>query len=142
MKKLYLVFLTLILSMMISGCMEKKVNPIILKSTDEKALYDLMEARCRALNAKDINLFRQIYIKDSPDLRWIKDAGISMWVMDDVTYHISSLKKIGIIGNDAAARFVVVGSDQYGSFLRKTVEVLYVKKGTQWKIESTGERLR
>lgn len=142
MKKLYLVFLTLILSMMISGCLEQKVNPFIPKSTDEKALYDLMEARCRALNEKDINMFKQIYIEDSPELRWIEDDGIPMWEMNGMTYHISLLKKVGIIGNDAAARFVLKGSNRYGSFFTKTVEVLYVKKGNQWKIESTAERLR
>jgi len=140
MKKLYLVFLTLILSMATSGCIEKKVDPVILKSTDEQALYDLMEARCRALNAADINMFRQIYIEDSPELGWIENTGIPMWTANGMTYRISSLKKISIIENDAAASFVLKGSNNNGDIFVKNVEVLYVKKGTQWKIESTGER--
>jgi hypothetical protein len=60
MKKLCLIFLILILSTFASGCVEKKIDPNTLKSPDKRALYDLMLARCHALNAKDMDLFRQI----------------------------------------------------------------------------------
>jgi len=139
MKKLYVAFLMLILLMFISGCIEKKIDPDTLKSPDEKALYDLMVARCRAVNKKDINLFRQIYTQDSPELKWIEETAIPMWSTNDVDYRVSSIKRISIVGNDAAVTFVLSGFAKGWSWLRDT-EVLYVKEKNQWKIESTGDR--
>ena len=140
MKKLYLVFLILILSTFASGCLEKKIDPNTLKSPDKRALYDLMVARCHALNAKDMDLFRQIYTKNSPELKWIKYTGIPMWNRNDMNFNDPSLKRISIMGNDAAATFVLNGNNSFGTDFIYEVEVLYVKEETQWKIESTAER--
>jgi len=140
MKKLYLVFLILILSTFASGCVGKKFDPNTLKSPDERALYDLMLARCHALNAKDMDLFRQIYTKDSPELEWIKNTGIPMWKQNGMNFSDPSLKRISVLGNDGAASFVLSGYNSYGTSFVYRVEVLYVKEGSQWKIESTGAR--
>jgi hypothetical protein len=140
MKKLYLIFLILILSMFASGCAGKKIDPNTLKSPDEKALYYLMLARCHASNAKDMDQFRQIYTKDSPELEWIKDTGIPMWRRNGMTFDDPSLKRISIIGKDAAASYVLSGFNSSGTSFIYSVEVLYVKEGSQWKIESTGVR--
>jgi hypothetical protein len=140
MKKLYLVFLILILSTFASGCVEKIIDPNTLKSPDKRALYDLMLARCHALNAKDMDLFRQIYTKDSPELEWIKNTGIPMWRLNDMNFNDPSLKRISIMGNDAAASFVLNGYNSSGTSFIYRVEVLYVKEESQWKIESTGAR--
>ena len=140
MKKLYLVFLILILSMFASGCIEKKIDPNILESPDNKALYDLMVTRCKALNAKDMDMFRQIYTKDSPELEWIKKKGIPMWEENGMNFNPPTLKKISIIGDDAAASFSLSGRNKFGTSFYYRVEVLYVKEDSQWKIESTGAR--
>ena len=140
MKKLYLIFFILIFSTFVSGCVEKRIDPNILKSPDKRALYDLMVARCHASNAKDIDLFRQIYTKDSPELEWIKNTGIPMWKQNGMNFNDPSLKKISIIGNDAAASFGLRGNNSSGTSFVYRVEVLYVKEKSQWKIESTGAR--
>lgn len=140
MKKLYPVFLILILSMLVWGCVEKRVDPNTLTSPDERVLYDLMVARCHASNAKDMNLFRQIYTKDSPELEWIEHTGIPMWNANGMNFDEPSLKKISMVRGDAAASFVVRGNNSFGTSFVYQVEVLYVKEGAQWKIESTGAR--
>jgi hypothetical protein len=140
MKKLYPVFLILILSMLAWGCVEKRVDPNTLTSPDERVLYDLMVARCHASNAKDMNLFRQIYTKDSPELEWIEFTGIPMWNANGMNFDEPTLKKISMVRSDAAASFVVRGNNSFGTSFVYQVEVLYVKEGAQWKIESTGAR--
>jgi hypothetical protein len=142
MKQFCFIFLMSILLMFISGCVsvDEKVDPNILKSSDEKALYDLMVARGNALNAKDMDMFRQIYTKDSPELEWIKNTGIPMWKENGMNFNPPSLRKISIIGNDAAASFTLNGENSYGTSFFYRVEVLYVKEDSQWKIESTGAR--
>ena len=140
MKRLYLVFLILILSAFALGCVEKNIDPNTLKSPDNRALYDLMLARCHALNAKDMDLFRRIYTKDSPELEWIKNTGIPMWKQNGMNFNDPSLTRISIIGNDAAASFVLNGHKSFGTSFVYRVEVFYVREGSQWKIESTGAR--
>ena len=140
MKKLYLVFLILILSTFASGCLGKRIDPNTLKSPDKRALYDLMLARCHASNAKDMDLFRKIYTKDSPELEWIENTGIPMWKRNGMNFDDPSLTRISIIGNDAAASFIVGGNNSSGTTFVYRVEVLYVKEESQWKIESTGAR--
>lgn len=140
MKKLYLVLLIFILSTFASGCLEKRIDPNTLKSPDKRALYDLMLARCHALNAKDMDLFRTIYTKDSPELEWIKNTGIPMWERNGMNFNDPSLIRISIVGKDAAASFVLNGDNSSGTSFVYRVEVLYVKEESQWKIESTGVR--
>lgn len=140
MKKAYLILLILGFIIFILGCAGKQIDPVLLQSPDEKALYDLMVERCAALNAKDMNRFKSVYIKDSPELEWIEKEGIPMWVKNGVTYHIHKAKRISIVGIDAAARFNLRGSNMYGRPFVKDVEVLFVKEGSEWKIESVGER--
>ena len=140
MQKLNLITLILILFVFTAGCTTENIEPNTLKSPDEKAMYDLMAARCRALNAKDMDQFRQIYTKDSPELEWIENEGIPMWEQNGMKFNIPALKKISIVGNDAAASFVLNGKNNSGTAFVYRVEVLYVKEETQWKIESTAER--
>ena len=140
MKKLYFVFLILILSVFVWGCIEKRIDPNTLAAPDERALYDLMVARGVALNAKDMDQFRQIYTKDSPELEWIENTGIPLWNANGMNFDEPSLKKISVVGNDAAASFVLKGSNSFGTSFVYQVEVLYVREGSQWKIESTGAR--
>jgi len=140
MKKPYLVFLFLFFFMLTGGCVKKDIDPNTLKSPDEKALYDLMVARCRALNARDMNLFRQIYTENSPDLEWIENVGIPMWESNGMNFNTPSLRKISIIDNDAAASFVLTGNNSSGKSFVYSVEALYLKEGDKWKIESTGHR--
>ena len=140
MKKPYLVSLILILLISISGCVTENIDPNTLKSQDEKALYDLMVARGRAINARDMNLFIQIYTKDSPELEWIENEGIPGWERNGMKYKDPSLKRVSVIGNDAAATFVVKGNNRSGTPFSFRVETLYVKEKDQWKIESTGQR--
>jgi hypothetical protein len=140
MKKLNFVILILLLSAFASGCTTTKIDPNSLKSPDEKALYDLMLARCQALNAKDMDLFRQVYTENSPELEWIEKNGIPMWKRNDMRFSDPSLIKISIIGDDAAASFILNGRNRSGTSFVYHVEALYIKKGSQWKIESTGAR--
>jgi hypothetical protein len=140
MKKPYLVFFLLIPLMLTSGCVTENIEPNTLKSPDEKVLYDLMATRCRASNAKDLSQFRQIYTTDSPELEWIEYEGIPMWERNGMNFKAPILKKISIIGNDAAASFVLKGNNSSGTTFVYRVEALYVKEGAQWKIESTGAR--
>ena len=140
MKKPYLVSVILILLVSISGCVTENIEPVALKSPDEKALYDLMAARSRAINAKDMNLFRQIYTKDSPELAWIENEGIPEWETNGMNFKDPALKKISIVGKDAAASFVIKGSNRFGRSFVFKVEALYVKEENQWKLESTGQR--
>jgi hypothetical protein len=140
MKKLYFVFLILIVSTLVLGCAVQKIDPNTLKSPDERALYDLMLARCQALNAKDMNRFREIYTKNSPELEWIENTGIPLWTRNGMNFKDPSLKRVSIMGKDAAASFVLNGSNSSGTSFVYRVEALYVKEGSQWKIESTGFR--
>lgn len=140
MQKRYLVFLAFLLLIVAWGCATTKIDPNTLQSPDERALYDLMLARGRASNATDMEQFRQIYTKDSPELEWIEKTGIPMWRQNGMRFNAPSLKKISIIGNDAAASFVLSGSNRSGRSFTYRVEVLYVKEQSQWKIESTGAR--
>ena len=140
MKKPYLVFLLLIPLMFTWGCVTENIEPITLKSRDEKALYDLMAARCRASNATDMSQFRQIYTTDSPELEWIENEGIPMWKRNGMNFKAPILKKVSIIGNDAAVSFILKGNNSSGTAFVYKVEALYVKEGARWKIESTGVR--
>ena len=140
MKKLYFVFLILILSVFVWGCIEKRIDPNTLATTDERVLYDLMVARGVALNAKDMDQFRKIYAKDSPELEWIENTGIPLWNANGMNFDEPSLKKISVVGDDAAASFVLKGSNSFGTSFVYQVEVLYIKEENQWKIESTGAR--
>jgi len=87
-----------------------------------------------------MDLFRKIYTKDSPEIKWIEETGISQWRKNGMKYGQPSLKKISIIGNDAAATFRLSGSNEFGKIFIFNVEVLYVKVDSEWKIESTGAR--
>ena len=135
----FFAFLGLTLFIGMWGCIEKKIDINMLKTDDERALYDLMVAKCDAINAKDMNRFRQIYVTDSPELKWIENVGIPMWRQNGVEFKVASLKKISIVGNDAAASFSLHGSTSRGHTWVGRVEALYVKQGNQWKIESTGQ---
>ncbi len=140
MKRRCLCFLLLLGFIVSWGCAATKIDPNTLQSPDERALYELMIARGRALNARDMNQFRQIYTDDSPELDWIEHTGIPMWKQNGMRFNEPSLQKISIIGNDAAASFVLSGSNSSGTSFGYQVEVLYGKKDSQWKIESTGAR--
>ena len=141
MKKHHAVFIVIGVLLFIGGCaMEPGIDPKALTSPDEKALYDLMEQRCQALNDKDMKQFQRIYVSDSPELEWIKSTGIPSWKRYGVSYNITSLKRICIIGNVAAATFMLRGTNQYGAVWGGTDEVLYEKQGHQWKIVAAGDR--
>ncbi|MCP3876407.1 MAG: hypothetical protein GY699_25105 [Desulfobacteraceae bacterium] len=123
-----------------SGCVAKKIDPSSFKNPDKKALYELMVKRCQAINNRDMSLFKSIYVKNSPELKWIEETGIPMWNKHRTEFKVSQVKKISIIGNDAAANFILSGQARtISSFLIDTV-VLYVKVGDLWKIESAGDR--
>jgi hypothetical protein len=141
MKKYFPIVIMVFLFLVFFGCAAQTgIDPKTLSAPDEKALYDLMVKRCEALNAKDLDIFNRIYLADSPDLEWIRKKGIPMWERNGMRYSIHSLKKISIVGNDAAANFILYGSNQWGTNFTKNVEVLYVKKDSQWKIASSGEK--
>jgi hypothetical protein len=140
MQKRCLFFGVLPFLLFVWGCAASQIDPNTLQSSDERALYDLMVARCHALNAKDMDQFREIYTKDSPELEWIEQRGIPMWKQNGMYFSDPTLKRISIIGNDAAASFVLSGRNSSGTSFVYRVEALYVKKGAQWKIESTGAR--
>ena len=89
---------------------------------------------------RSMGSFKALYVEDSPELIWIEREAIPMWLEYEVFFEIDSLKKISIVGNDAAANFILYHTNKYATSFFKNVEVLYVKKGSQWKIESVGER--
>ncbi len=128
------------LTTLLLGCVEKKVDTDLLDTPDKKALYDLMVARCEALNKAELKLFEDIYVHDSPELGWISNTGIPMWRQNGMRYNVQSLKKLSVINDDAAGRFVLVGYNRSGTRFVKSVEALFIKQDGQWKIESTGER--
>jgi hypothetical protein len=118
---------------------QKGIDPKTLSSPDEKALYDLMVLRCRAIKDHDEKLIASIYAMDSPELKWIHQKGLPMWWENGVVYTIYKINKISIVGDDAAASFVLNGHNRYGYTYTRYVEVLYIKEGSEWKIESCGE---
>jgi hypothetical protein len=140
MKKVHLIFLILCAIIFILGCARKQVVSNVLDSPDKQALYDLMVERCAALSDTDMNRLEKIYTKDSPELEWIEKEGIPGWIHYGVTYYVHRVKRISIVGIDAAASFNLRGSTASGWPLEKDVEALFVKKGSKWKIESVGER--
>lgn len=141
MQKPSLCYLIALVTALVSGCAATTgIDPGTLQSQDEKALYDLMLERGRALNARDMDMFRRLYTKDSPELAWIKNKGIPGWEQSGMRYSEPSLKKISIVGRDAAAAFVLIGRNGSGRSFLFQVEALYVKIDSQWKIEATGAR--
>jgi hypothetical protein len=112
----------------------------LLNTPDKKALYDLMVARCEASNKTDMAIFRSIYVSNSPELDWIQNNGIPMWRRNGMHFKVQSIKKVTILGDDAAGRFVLNGVNSHGRRFIHTVEALYVKQGNQWKLESTATR--
>lgn len=134
--------LMIILFIFFIGCStaKKGINPSELVSPDEKALYNLMVKRCQAVNARDMRRLETIYAKNSEEIVWLRDDGIPTWKKYKITFYIEHLIKVSIVGQDAAVHFVLRGSTMYGNYFIKTVEVLYVKEGAQWKIESVGDR--
>ncbi|MCP3876409.1 MAG: hypothetical protein GY699_25115 [Desulfobacteraceae bacterium] len=139
MKLVYFYTILIISVCFLSGCVEKKIDPNSFKNPDKGALYELMVERCQAINKRDLSLFKSIYTKNSPELKWIEETGIPMWKNYRTTFKVSRVKKISIVGNDAAANFILSGQSGGNSFL-KDVEVLYLKIGDLWKIESAGDR--
>ena len=138
MKRLLGPWIPVLTVLFLAGCMQPKVDPDLLDSPDEKALHDLMVARCRALSEKDLALFEEIYTRDSPELEWIREQGIPMWRQWGVRFRVWSVKRLSILGDDAAGRFVLNGNNRYGKQFVETVEALFVRRDGRWKIESTG----
>jgi hypothetical protein len=131
----------LILIIVMAACATQKgIDPATLTSPDRKALYDLMARRCQAVNTRDINTLETIYVKNAHELLWIQEKGMPTWEKYGVTLGISDIRKMTIIGTDAAVNFILTVSNTYGSYYSKNVEVLYRKEGSEWKIESVGDR--
>jgi PBP1b-binding outer membrane lipoprotein LpoB len=140
MRKSMRLIILFICILFLSGCVEKKIDTSILDTPDKKALYDLMIVRIKAMNETDLSLFKKIYIENSPELEWIEKTGIPMWQRNGMHFKIMSFEKFSILGEDAAARFILTGRNNQGTQFILNVEALYVKQGNQWKFESTGER--
>ena len=138
MKKTYFVLLFLVLSLLVpwQGLAKDKQDPVIPDTPDGKALYELMTARNAAVNAKNFDMIVPLYTKDAPELEWIKKKGIPTWKKYGMKFKNLVLKKMSIIGDDAAASFSLTGRDRSGGRYWFVLEVLYVKVDSLWKIES------
>jgi hypothetical protein len=132
--KRYLLCVTgIVLMLVTTGCAKKAVHKGF-QSGDHKILYDLLVERCKAFNTADMKRIRELYAKDSPELEWLS-LHMPHYHTMGVRNTVLEVRKISVVGMDAAGSFVVRVTPARRSPFRQ-VEVLYVKEGSQWKIES------
>ena len=129
----------LVLILIVIGCKQNvKEESFNFTTPDEKILYELMEERCKALSARDMDRLNQIYSKNSQDLVWISKEVMPILNSWPARYKIRKIEKLSIIGNDAAGRFKINVDNDY-KIKTKKVDVLYIKEDSNWKIESVIE---
>jgi hypothetical protein len=129
----------LVLILIVIGCKQNvKEESFSFTTPDEKILNELMVERCRALSARDMDRLNHIYSKNSQDLVWISKEVMPILNSWPARYKIRKIEKLSIIGNDAAGRFKINVDNDY-KIKTKTVDVLYIKEDSTWKIESVIE---
>jgi len=129
----------LVLILIVIGCKQNvKEESFNFTTPDEKILYELMEERCKALSARDMDRLNQIYSKNSQDLVWISKKVMPILNSWPARYKIRKIEKLSIIGDDAAGRFKINVDNDY-KIKTKKVDVLYIKEDSNWKIESVIE---
>lgn len=138
MRSLLICVVSILLATGAVGC-KKEVAPLTFASPDQKVLYELMVERCDAINARDVNRLKKIYVKNSPDLDWLIKEGLPDFSRWGISHEVSEMKKITIVGVDAAGAFTLQLSGRLARNPVAHVDVLYIRDGTQWKIESVAE---
>ena len=86
----------------------------------------------------------RIYVKDSPDLQWLIREGLPEYTRWNITHKVTEMKRLTIVGVDAAGTFDLQLRGQLAQSRSPmaTVDVLFVKTGGEWKIESVAEQRR
>lgn len=119
---------------------KKEVAPVAFASPDQKVLYELMVERCDAINDRDVNRLKKIYVQNSSDLEWLIREGLPDFSRWGITHEISEVNRITIAGVDAAGAFTLSLGGRLARSPVAKVDVLYVKEGVQWKIVSVAEQ--
>ena len=139
MRSLLICVVSILLATGAVGC-KKEVAPLTFSSPDQKVLYELMVERCDAINARDVNRLKKIYVQNSSDLEWLIREGLPDFSRWGITHEISEVNRITIVGVDAAGAFILRLSGRLARSPVAKVDVLYVKEGVQWKIVSVAEQ--
>lgn len=133
MKRFWVCLTGAILAASLSSCM-KPIDPSSFESPSHRVLYELMVDRCNAVGQGNMKRLRELYVSESSDLKWLSNQ---IDYLSRFTFQVAGIKKMTIVGSDAAAQFVVHVDPSRNPI--RLVDVLYVKVGTQWKIESVNE---
>ena len=97
-----------------------------------------MVERCNAINARDADRLKRVYTKDASEPEWLAKEWFPNYERWGIKMEVAEVKKISIVGIDASGSFQLKVSGR--KFATANVDVLYVKEGTEWKIESVAER--
>lgn len=110
------------------------------QSSDQRILYDLMVERCASINARDGDRLKRVYSKDASEPEWLIENWFPNYNQYNIKMKVAKIKKITIVGIDAAGSYVLSLSGQMSRSSIAPVDVLYIKEGADWKIESVIER--
>lgn len=137
MKILIFIISFILMASFFSSCVTTKgsAQPFTFKTQAHKALYDLMDARCKALSATNMKLLKPLYTENSTEPAWLAKHVFPTLREWPAKYKISRVEIITIVGQDAAASYRIYTNNNYKSSL-KTVDVLYEIENGAWKIDS------
>lgn len=127
----------IIMTSFFSGCAmtNEGAHLLRLKTPDHQILYNLMAERCSALGRTNKDRLKTLYTEHSTEPDWLYKNVFPVLDQWPARYKIREIKKMTIVGQDAAARYVIYYSNNYKNNI-KTVDVLYEKENGQWKIDS------
>ena len=141
MKKFSFCAVCIVFMASLAACVtEAEPKKFVFQSSDQQVLYDLMVERCAAINARDGDRLKRVYAKDASEPEWLIENWFPNYIQYNVTMKVAGVKKITIVGIDGVGTYVLRLSGQLGRSPTAEVEVLYVKEGPDWKIDSVAER--
>jgi len=141
MKKFFLFVACTAFIMATAACVtESEPKKFVFQSSDERVLYDLMVERCAAINARDKERLKRVYAKDASEPEWLINNWFPNYIQYNITMKVADVKEITIVDMDAVGTYILSLYGQLGRSPRAEVEVLYIKEGPDWKIDSVAER--
>ncbi|UCG09340.1 MAG: hypothetical protein JSV83_12045 [Desulfobacterales bacterium] len=141
MKNVFVFLMSTALMTGMFGC-AKSFDPSTyeFESPEHKILYDLIVERCDAINDRDTERLKNIYAKESAEYDWLVSEWVPEYQRRGIFHTVVDVKKISIVEVDAVGTYVIRLAGQYGRRSPLgTVDVLYVKEDTEWKIVSVAE---
>ena len=136
MKTLIFIISLILTASFFSSCVTTKesVQPLTFKTQAHKTLYDLMDARCKALSAASMKQLKPLYTENSTEPAWLAKHVFPTLREWPAKYRISRVENITIVGEDAVASYRIYTNNNYKSSIR-TVDVLYEIENGAWKID-------